>query len=117
MTLDHPLRLRPILQEYLWGGRRLGSLLGKPIGDADAYAESWEVVDHPDEDQSIVADGPAGRQDSRFLRSLPVHFPVGAMYGAPTATIAAGGAAGAQFPLLFKFLDAQKHAFRPGTPE
>ena len=52
-----PLRFNPILREYLWGGRRLGTELGKPIGDGPHYAESWEVVDHG-ADQSTVADGP-----------------------------------------------------------
>jgi mannose-6-phosphate isomerase len=88
-----PLRFRPILREYLWGGRRLGTELGKPIGEGTTYAESWEVVDHG-ADQSIVADGPfAGTslheivtQHGRALFGR--HYPQ------------------RQFPLLFKFLDA-----------
>src|SRR5690242_5574192 len=50
------LRFNPILREYLWGGHRLGTDLGKPIGAGPHYAESWEVVDHG-ADQSTVADG------------------------------------------------------------
>ena len=89
------LRFNPILREYLWGGRRLGTDLGKPIGDGPHYAESWEVVDHG-ADQSIVADGPlAGKtlhelvtQEGRaiFGRHHPRH----------------------QFPLLLKFLDCHQ---------
>lgn len=95
MKPDYPLRLRPILQEYLWGGRRLGSLLGKPIGDADAYAESWEVVDHPD-GQSVVENGPlAGKTLGELARDFPAEI-----YG-PSARPD-------RFPLLFKYLDAQK---------
>lgn len=100
MKLDHPLRLRPILQEYLWGGRRLGELLGKPIGDADAYAESWEVVDHPD-GQSVVENGPLS---GKTLGEIAGEFPT-ELYGEPTAP-AVGGAG--RFPLLCKYLDAQK---------
>ncbi|MEO0530544.1 MAG: type I phosphomannose isomerase catalytic subunit [Planctomycetota bacterium] len=95
MKPDYPLRLRPILQEYLWGGRRLGSLLGKPIGSGDTYAESWEVVDHPD-GQSVVENGPlAGKTLGELAEAYP-----GDLYG-PTVRPD-------RFPLLFKYLDAQK---------
>ncbi len=53
----YPLRFRPVLKQTIWGGRRLGQTLGKPIGEGDDFAESWEVVDHGD-DQSIVLNGP-----------------------------------------------------------
>lgn len=86
-------RFEPILREYVWGGRRLGVELGKPIGSGDHYAESWEIVDHA-ADQSVVADGTlagatlhelvAERGDDLFGRHQPQR----------------------QFPLLFKFLDA-----------
>ena len=56
MSELYPLRFVPRFRRYIWGGRRLGSQLGKPIGDGDDYAESWEVVDHG-EDQSEVAFG------------------------------------------------------------
>src|SRR5687768_18507219 len=54
--LDHPLRFQPLFRRYLWGGRRLGTHLGKAIGAGEDYAESWEIVDHGN-DQSIVAAG------------------------------------------------------------
>ena len=95
MPTLYPLRLKPILQEYLWGGRRLGSLLGKPIGEGATYAESWEVVDHPD-GQSIVENGPLA---GKALGELSQEFPT-ELYG--------DGPAPERFPLLFKYLDAQK---------
>src|SRR5262245_45770440 len=88
------LRFKPILREYLWGGRRLAEL-GKPIGDGAHYAESWEIVDHG-MDQSIAADGPLagtslhdivrGHGEALFGRNYPQR----------------------QFPLLLKFLDCQQ---------
>ncbi len=57
MPILYPLRFEPVLRRYLWGGRRLGTLFNKPIGDGDDYAESWEIVDRGD-DQSSVTDGP-----------------------------------------------------------
>jgi mannose-6-phosphate isomerase len=89
-----PLRFRPIFKEYVWGGRRLGTVLGKPIGDADRYAESWEIVDHG-ADQSVVADGP--------LAGTTLHELV-TKHG---AELFGRHHPQRQFPLLLKFLDAQ----------
>lgn len=95
MKPDYPLRLRPVLQQYLWGGRRLGELLGKPLGDGDTYAESWEVVDHPD-GQSVVENGPlAGETLGELAKTFPSEI-----YGEIVPP--------ERFPLLFKLLDAQK---------
>ncbi|MEN0111094.1 MAG: type I phosphomannose isomerase catalytic subunit [Planctomycetota bacterium] len=95
MRLDYPLRLRPVLKQYLWGGRRLGELLDKELADGDTYAESWEVVDHPD-GQSVVENGPlAGKTLGELGREAAAD-----LYG--------DGEAPPRFPLLLKFLDAQK---------
>jgi mannose-6-phosphate isomerase len=91
----YPLRFEPIFRRYLWGGRRLGEVLHKQIGEGADYAESWEIVDHG-VDQSRVAAGPlAGAtlaelvlKHNRDLFGRHVGF--------------------AQFPLLFKFLDARQ---------
>jgi len=57
----YPLSFEPIFKRSIWGGRRLGEQLGKPIGAEVDYAESWEIVDHGT-DQSVVTNGPlAGR--------------------------------------------------------
>ena len=52
----YPLRFEPLFRNYIWGGRRLQTVLDKPIGEGDDFAESWEVVDHKD-GQSVVAFG------------------------------------------------------------
>jgi len=91
----HPLFFRPILKRTLWGGRRLGELLGKPIGPETDYAESWEIVDHG-QDQSLVEHGPlAGKTlrelvDERNAELLGRHAGLDA------------------FPLLLKFLDCHR---------
>lgn len=50
------LQFTPIYQERVWGGRTLGSFLGRSLPDANRIGESWEVVDRP-EAQSLVAFG------------------------------------------------------------
>ncbi|QDV71493.1 putative mannose-6-phosphate isomerase GmuF [Rosistilla carotiformis] len=90
-----PLRFQPLFREYIWGARRLGSVLGKPIGDAPRYAESWEIVDHG-ADQSIVAEGPlAGRSLSELLRTS-------------AADLLGPELVCNRFPLLLKYLDCDR---------
>ncbi len=90
-----PLRFHPVFQHYLWGGHRLANELGKPVGPDRNCAESWEVVDHRD-GQSVVAAGPwQGKTLHELVTAhgpelLGRHDPLG------------------QFPLLIKFLDAEK---------
>ena len=92
-----PLTFLPIVKRIRWGGRRLGSVLKKPIGEGDDYAESWEVVDHG-EDQSVVSDAAAnGRFAGQTLSELVRTFPA-ELFGADSGR--------EQFPLLIKFLDA-----------
>lgn len=93
----YPLRFRPLFRRYLWGGRRLGEVLGKPIGPESDYAESWEIVDHG-EDQSVVAWGELqGVTLGQIVRDRRQE-----LFGER------GAASGQAFPLLFKFLDANR---------
>jgi mannose-6-phosphate isomerase len=88
-----PLVFTPIFKRVRWGGRRLGSVLGKPIGPESDFAESWEISDHGN-DKSIVLGGAYDGQSLSQLvqrQNLPL----------------LGRAAGLkQFPLLVKYLDA-----------
>lgn len=88
-----PLQFHPILKRIRWGGRRLGTMLGKPIGDEPDYAESWEVSCHA-HGESVVAGGP---HDGETLKNLIREFP---------EAILGEGTGIERFPLLVKFLDA-----------
>ncbi|MCC7085707.1 MAG: class I mannose-6-phosphate isomerase [Pirellulales bacterium] len=94
MPILYPLRFEPIFRRYLWGGRKLATVLNKPIGP-ESCAESWEIVDRPN-DQSRVSIGPlAGKTLGEIVRDhgealLGRHHPQ------------------TQFPLLLKFLDCEK---------
>lgn len=92
----YPLRFEPILKELIWGGRRLSTVLRKPLGEGARYAESWEIADHR-EDVSQVAEGPLA---GRTLRGLVQH-----RAGEALGSRFAGRS---QFPLLVKYLDAHQ---------
>jgi mannose-6-phosphate isomerase len=91
----YPLRFDPIFRRYLWGGRRLGTLLEKPIGEGADYAESWEVVDHGNEQSRVIGGPLAGVALAQLVREHGAEL-FGRHHPQP------------RFPLLFKLLDAQQ---------
>jgi mannose-6-phosphate isomerase len=91
----YPLKFQPVLKRYLWGGRRLLTELGKPLGPGDDYAESWEVSDH-EAGQSVVANGPLA---GKTLHDLVVKR---------GPELLGRHAPQPRFPLIFKYLDCQR---------
>ncbi|MCX6258049.1 MAG: class I mannose-6-phosphate isomerase [Bacteroidia bacterium] len=92
----YPLRFEPILQYRPWGGRRLGNLLSVPIPGDDPIGEAWVLSDR-DDYQSQIANGPLkGQTISQLSKQYPVEL-LGKLAGHFN-----------RFPLLLKFLDAQK---------
>ena len=92
----HPLRFEPIFKRLIWGGRRLATVLRKPIGEGSEYAESWEISDHR-ADVSRVLDGPFAGATLRDLVRNHADDLFGPALGPRE-----------QFPLLVKFIDAQQ---------
>jgi len=99
MSSLYPLRFEPVLKRYLWGGRRLNTVLGKPLPPGEDYAESWEIADHP-AGQSVVS---AGSLKGATLGELVANHAEALLGKHAPAALAQG-----RFPLLFKLLDAQK---------
>lgn len=96
MSLNVPIRFHPLFRQYIWGGRRLGDVLGKPIAKDGVFAESWEISDHGD-DQSVVTDGVfAGKTLQKLVEEC-------------NAELFGRHAGLTQFPLLLKFLDANRN--------
>jgi mannose-6-phosphate isomerase len=91
----YPLRFRPILRQYLWGGSRFESSLGRLLPPGGDFAESWEVVDHGT-DQSVVDVGPLAGTTLHELMAAHGRELLGRHHPRPS------------FPLLLKFLDACK---------
>jgi mannose-6-phosphate isomerase len=91
----YPLRFDPIYQYRLWGGRRLADLLTKKL-PAGPVGEAWVLSDR-DDHASHVSDGALkGRTIAQLLAQFP-HEVMGRLAGKF-----------ARFPLLLKFLDAEK---------
>jgi mannose-6-phosphate isomerase len=79
----------------VWGGRRLGEVLGKPLPDEKPHGESWEVSDHASH-RSVVADGPLAGRTLRRLMEEEAPSLLGAEARRYTT-----------FPWLVKYLDAR----------
>lgn len=88
-----PLRLKPCLRSYLWGGTRLREEYHKT--GAGVIAESWELSVRADGPTYIDSGAHCGESLADVLRADPVGM--------------AGTRCGvAPFPLLIKLIDAQK---------
>ena len=90
-----PLLFEPLFKPKIWGGRHLEHWLGKSLPPDEPIGESWEIADL-EEDQSVVAAGPAQGQTLGSLVAKWGKDLIG------TAELFDG-----RFPLLIKFLDAR----------
>ncbi len=95
MTPAYPLRLQPFFRDYLWGGRKLQSVLGKELPQDGIWAESWEIVDHP-EHSSVIANG-----------ALAGHS-LGEVTQSDASWLLGNSSQVAAIPLLLKYLDCQR---------
>jgi mannose-6-phosphate isomerase len=94
--LAHPVRLAPIYQYRVWGGRRLAGLLSKPLPADGLVGEAWVLSDREDHQSSVVG----GPLTGWTLRDLMEQFPE-QLLGRLSDRFA-------RFPLLLKFLDARQ---------
>lgn len=92
-----PLIFTPLYKPRIWGGDRIFTHFSRPRPvDSGPVGESWELVDL-EEDQSVVASGPA---QGRTLRELMETWGPDLLGRTPAFE--------GRFPLLIKFLDAQQ---------
>src|SRR5215218_6164109 len=103
----YPLKFRPRFFEKMWGGRKMQSLLGKPLPADKPVGESWELYDFPPgvvENStgwlsSEVANGPlAGKSLHELMLERGPEL---------LGDVKPSGKDG-QFPVLIKFLDAKQ---------
>ncbi len=50
------VKLKPVLKDFIWGGKKIKEVLNKPTGKLDVVAESWELSAH-NAGQSKIATG------------------------------------------------------------
>ncbi|MBV9864170.1 MAG: class I mannose-6-phosphate isomerase [Abitibacteriaceae bacterium] len=95
----YPLKFKPYLKFYPYGGRRFVEVFEMESVPRDAdVAEAWEISDHGEE-QSTVVNGPLAE---RTLRQLMQEYQAQLVGEEVYATY------GDYFPLLLKFLDCDK---------
>ena len=94
----YPFKFKPIFKDKLWGGSRLRTILNKDI-PSDSCGESWEISGLQ-ANVSIVENGELAGED---LRGLIKKFK-GDLLGTKIYQ-----RFGNEFPLLIKFLDANKN--------
>ncbi len=93
----YPLVFEPILQDRIWGGTKLKTVLGKDNLPTNTTGESWELST-VEGNVSVVKNGNfAGKPLTELLEKYPAE-----MLGSKVHS-----QFGTQFPLLFKFLDAR----------
>ena len=102
----YPLKFKPRFVEKMWGGRKIETVLGKPLPPGKPIGESWELYDFPpgvvddssDWISAEVANGP--------LTGRSLHWVVGEFGKSLTGDVPLAGQG--QFPILIKFLDAKE---------
>ncbi|HTJ78894.1 MAG TPA: type I phosphomannose isomerase catalytic subunit [Rariglobus sp.] len=90
------LRLKPLYQDRVWGGRGLETALGRTLPPARPIGESWEIVDRP-EAQSVVSGGEFDGQSLRQVISAHAAEVMGPQWPAEKP-----------FPILVKWLDCKE---------
>jgi mannose-6-phosphate isomerase len=93
----HPLKFKPILKERLWGGEKLGTVLGKPITN-DITGESWELSTVAG-DVSEVSNGALANTSLKTLIDNHAERLLGKSVVKRF---------GKEFPILIKFIDAKQ---------
>ena len=102
----YPLRFEPVFRRYLWGGRRLASELGKEIGQ-QSCAESWEVVDRPEVNSVVSVGRLAGTTLHEVIETYGKEL-LGASVHQQIHRPELPSRLRGRFPLLLKFLDANR---------
>lgn len=94
----YPLKFRPILKNTIWGGNKLGKILGKPVGKHDSCGESWEISGV----EGNISEVQGGVLKGEKLTHLIEKYK-GALMGNKVYR-----EFGEKFPLLIKYIDANQ---------
>ena len=103
----YPLKFRPRFVEKMWGGRKIETVLGKPLPPGKQIGESWELFDFPPGVVDASSEWISSEIINGPLAGRTLHALVGEFGSALTGSAALAGTLG-QFPILIKFLDARE---------
>jgi mannose-6-phosphate isomerase len=90
----YPFRLKPVLKEIIWGGKRFASEYGKSDNPDQKIAESWELTVHKN-GVNIIENGEYAGKSLEELFKLD-------------KSIVSSDYESDKFPLLIKFIDAEQ---------
>jgi mannose-6-phosphate isomerase len=102
----YPLKFHPRFVEKMWGGRKIETVLGKPLPAGKRIGESWELYDFPPGVVGKSADWVSAQIANGSLAGKSLHWAVGEFGKGLLGDVPL--AAAGQFPILIKFLDARE---------
>lgn len=120
----YPLKFHPRLVEKMWGGRKIETVLGKPLPAKKTIGESWELFDFPPGVVEKTGEWVSAQIANGPLAGKSLHWAVGEFKGDLLGNVPL--ARDGQFPILIKFLDAREdlsvqvhpdQAYADGHPE
>ncbi len=91
------VKLKPEFKDYIWGGDKLRSVLGKNVGKRDSVAESWELSAHTAGQSKIASGRYKGLKFGEYIELI----------GKDNLGWKAQDYE--RFPLLIKFIDAKEN--------
>lgn len=98
MTILYPMFFKPVLKDYIWGGRNL-TKLGRDLPGTGIVAESWEISSHEDGMTKVENGFFTGKTLQELVALLGED-----LVGTKNQWALAQG----KFPLLIKLLDANR---------
>lgn len=97
MLTEKIIRLKPVFQDYLWGGVKIRNMLDKHTEGYERIAESWELSTHPDGESRISGGAFDGKTLSEYFDA--VGWEESGEYGAKFHCL----------PVMVKFIDAKEN--------
>lgn len=93
-----PIFLEPVFKDYIWGGQKLKNIFKKHVKNEECTAESWEISTNPN-GESIIKNGEYANQTlTELFQNKSVKEEI---FGTKCVALK-------EFPLLIKFIDANK---------
>ncbi len=103
----YPLKFKPRFVEKIWGGRKIESVLGKPLPPGKQIGESWELYDFPPGICDASGEWTSAEVANGHLAGQTLHHLV-SEFGEDLLGDVQPVGPHKQFPILIKFLDARE---------